>query len=301
MAATRFFDSLTHKDTPKYLASAFKLYERQPVTQLWNRLTQVTEKQWSWLAVPEEDRWVAPETRVVIVSGPPGNGKSSALFEWAVRVVCRLEFVECVTWLDCASADREQGAWVLRGCTSTESANNNNYSVTKVPMPQKSDDFAGSVAVFDGLRAETIGSWTGVFAALCRKGIAVILCSLESVRMHVGNTQDVTQLRHRFPSWSLEEYKSACEDEEFWSEARHGLPGSPGQSASPVEKEYALALKFEFAGHCARFMFRTSITKIQDYVEEGVAALENSIESMQAALKKDGNAGAVNRLSFSRL
>lgn len=280
MASSRFFDSLTHKDTPKYLASAFKLYERQPVTQLWNRLTQVTEKQWSWRAVPEEDRWVAPETRVIIVSGPPGNGKSSACYEWVVRV-CQSEFVECVTWLDCASSDREIGAWVLRRC-------NNNYSVTKVSMPQKFNDFAGNVAVFDGF--ESRDSWKH------RKGIAVILCSSESVRIHVGNTQDIAQLRHRFSSWSLEEYKTACEDDEFWNEVRHLLPESPSREASFADKEYALALKFEFAGHCARFMFRTSINRIKDYINEGVLALENSIESIQAALKRDGNAGAANRL-----
>ena len=289
--AAHFFSSVTDQGTPEYLASASKLYERQPVTQLWNRLTRVTEKQWSWLAVPDSERWVAAEVRVCIVSGPPGNGKSSACYEWAVRI-CQQEWVDCVTWVDCATVEREPGAWVLQKCSNYA----NNYRATAVPVPQRADDITGKVVVFDGLRAETIDSWIGVVAKLCRKGIAAILCSSESVRVHVGNTQDITQLRHRFPAWSLEEYNSACEDDEFWSQARLQFPGPPPQAASPAEKESALEQKFKFAGHCARFMFRSSIPEIKEQIDEGVKALKSSIESMQAALVNYRNTGAINRL-----
>ena len=152
------------------------------------------------------------------------------------------------------------------------------------------------VVVFDGLRAESIGNWLTVITELCRKGVAVILCSSESVRIHVGNTQDIIQLRHRFPSWSLEEYESACENGEVWSEVRFRLPGSPPQNATRLQKKAALTEKFPVAGHSARFMFRNSNGTIVELVEEGVKALGSSINSLQAALSNDGNAGAVNRL-----
>ena len=289
--AARFFDSVTHKGTPGYLGSQYKLYERLPVTELWNRLSRVTEKQWSWAKVDVNHRWVAPDLRVAIVSGPPGNGKSSACYEWAVQT-CKLDWVDCVTWVDCATQERGPGAWVLQQCTKSS----NGYRVESVPIPQHSDDIAGKVVIFDGLRMETINSWVGVVASLCRKGIAVILCSSESVRIHIGNTQDIIQIRHRFPSWTLEEYGHACSADEFWKKARSRLPGSPPEEASSARKESALRRKFYDAGHCARFMFRLTRNTVVDQINEGAKALSGDTKSMQDALIKSGNSGAVNRL-----
>lgn len=289
--AARFFDSVTHRGAPEYLGSRYKLYERQPVTELWNRLSRVTEKQWSWLKVDENDRWVAPDLRVALVSGPPGNGKSSACYEWAVRT-CKQDWVDCVTWLDCATEDRKPGAWILTKCTNSP----NGYRVEKVSIPQQTADIAGKVVIFDGLRAETVGGWMGVIASLCRKGVAVIMCTSESVKIHIGNTDDITQIPHRFPSWTLDEYKCACSDDEFWKKARTRLPGTPPEGASPVEKESALKEKFYYSGHCARFMFRHTISKVVRLVETGANALGGDTKSMQDALIKNANSGAVNRL-----
>lgn len=66
---------------------------------------------------------------------------------------------------------------------------------------------------FNGVRQETVGSWTGSQPTRCvAKALRVFLCSSESVLIHIGNTlRDISPLRHRSPLWTpLGESKSAC-------------------------------------------------------------------------------------------
>jgi hypothetical protein len=90
--AARFFSI---ESAPAYLKSP-RLYERKPVTDLWNKLTSVGKQQWKWKNVPDKENPVfgGSQPRILQVRGPD-CGKSSATYFW-VSSVCRLENTQAV-------------------------------------------------------------------------------------------------------------------------------------------------------------------------------------------------------------
>mmetsp|Transcript_25787 Transcript_25787/g.39564 ORF Transcript_25787/g.39564 Transcript_25787/m.39564 type:complete len:506 (+) Transcript_25787:27-1544(+) len=286
---SRFFAGLSAPSTPDYLQSAGKLYERQPVTDLWNNLTRVAKKQWQWMAVADKQapEWVGLQHRLLLVHGPPGTGKSSACYQWSIQA-CRSSGAD-VTWFDCAESEREVTCWHLE----RDETQRNQVAVTEIPGARHSEEITSKIVVFDGLRKSTVGKWKPLFVALARRGVAVLLVSSESVRIHRGNMNDITTLRHRVPSWTLEEYECASADDGFW--ASNADVFTAQQNAAVDTRNLALDQKFETAGHSARFMFRDSPAIIKDTIVDCADALDN-IDALSKALKRQGNVGAVNTL-----
>jgi hypothetical protein len=84
------------------------LYEREPVTQLFDMLKAVIEKQWRRMEIPNP---TPPKRHLAHVYGPPGSGKSCATWYWintrARAAGCVMAYVHCET-KECYFTD-EQG------------------------------------------------------------------------------------------------------------------------------------------------------------------------------------------------
>lgn len=274
---------------PAYLKSP-RLYERKPVTDLWNKLTSVCKQQWKWKNVPLPDKknpvFGGSQPRILQVRGPPGCGKSSATYYW-VSSVCRLENTQAV-WISCANADGR--AWTIK-----RDASDNTVKATQraVPLSQSDTDFA-DIVVFDGVRATTLEQWRGLMNDLARTGIPVVVVSSEGVFFHAGDSQDIISLGHFVPSWIMPEYLEACRDDQFWGSCYYHF-NDASQNDNLGVRNGALIEKFEKAGHSARFMFKKPERWITAEIKQKALAM-GGIDSLEAATRADRSAGAVNTI-----
>jgi hypothetical protein len=172
---------------------------------------------------------------------------------------------------------------------------NGPVGVKQIQVTNRAQEVTSEVVVFDGLRECTVGKWKPLFVTLVRRGAAVVLVSSESVRIHAGNTNDISVLEHRVSSWTLEEYSCACADDRFWSTQ---VAESFDLQADSTLEDRALALeqKFATAGHSARFMFRSQSEAHVAAIIRAAAKSLNSLSAVTEALLFQGNTGAVNLL-----
>jgi len=202
------------------------------VTDVWNKLTHVAHKQWKWNNVDDKDdkKWHDAEPRILQIRGPPGSGKSSAVYYWVSQTVKSLG--TGAFWISCATADGL--CWTLERKEADGSVN-----ATGRPVPLGVDDAAdaASIVVFDGVRANTLETWRGQMNALARRGILVLVASSEGVIFHAGDSQDILKLEHFVPSWQKDEYVEACKNEEFW---KHNFKKLPGATDSDSESRQLL-------------------------------------------------------------
>ena len=184
--------------------------------------------------------------RMLQIFGPPGSGKSMAVFRWTSDA-CN----NCQTqayWISCA-AESEQ-CWFL------EQGVGGNVELRSCTPPQTAEDVGGApIVVFDGIRKSTIERWRGLMNEMARAGIAVFIVSSEGVRLHEGDSGDILKLQHFVPSWTQEEYVAACRDDGFWAEYRRAFNGSTDND-DDLRRRQLLETKFVVAGHSARFMFQ---------------------------------------------
>lgn len=193
---SRFFTELASTEAPRYLRSSHPMYERKPVTDLWKALTSVAEMQLRWKAVPDADKrdakWLDRKSRLMQVSGPPGSGKSSAVYAWAHKTCLSSGYH--VVWVDVvANKTQDVGCWSLRRDTNHQAVRMETIAASQ---------FDADIVIFDGLRKETLEEWESTLKKLSREGVAVILVSSQGVRLHAGNMKDISALGYRFPSWS---------------------------------------------------------------------------------------------------
>lgn len=281
---------------PEYLHSA-RLYERKPVTGLWNKLTLVAKQQWKWKNIREQHKddpaFFRSKRRILQVYGPPGCGKSSATFSWA-RHVCQTLGVK-VIWLSCA-AEMELCWSIERDVNGAVEGQHVPVKVDDDQIPQNAGDVDDAmIVVFDGIRRATLERWRGLMNQIARLGIAVIVVSSEGVSFHAGDSQDIMKLNHFVPSWTKEEYLAASRDTEFWNTIHRLAFKCADDNDDEPRREEFLDKKFAVAGHSARFMFNTEEWLVKAEIEEKVHEL-SGIESIEDAVRNTRSAGAVNTL-----
>ena len=284
VAMARFFSNI---DAPKYLRSGL-LYERKPVTEIWNRLTAVSKQQWKWknVADKEDIAFLRSKQRILQIYGPPGAGKSIATFFW-VRSVCHKNSVKAL-WISCA-AEAEH-------CWSIERVEGEGRVLVQEHQSPLTADDAGNamIVVFDGVRQATLEKWRGLMNDLARLGVAVIVVSSEGVFLHEGDSQDILKLEHFVPSWTLTECLAACSDVGFWHAHHDMFPGaSPNDNA--MRRKKLLEEKFRIAGNSARFLFEEGEFSVRLKIR-GKAQSLPGIESLEQAARNPRSSGAVNSL-----
>lgn len=274
---------------PEYL-DASRLYERQPVTKLWNKLTLVAPKQWEWKNVPnkQDPIYRGSRRRILQVRGPPGTGKSSATYHWVSSSL--FGTTHQAVWISCATSNGR--CWTVK---HDESTGTRTVIATEHSVPLTKDDLEfAHIVVFDGIRAQTLENWRGLMNDVARLGIFVVVVSSEGVFFHAGDSQDIAKLEHFVPSWTMLEYEETCRDDQFWSTCYEFFDGASQYDDFEVRKSKVMD-KFKTAGHSARFMFKTSTAETTQEVRAKARAM-GGIDSLEAAARSDRSAGAVNTL-----
>ena len=282
---TRTFNELNSVDAPGYLATDHPLYERKPVTDLWNKLTSTAELQLKWNGVVNKRDviWLGRKSRLLQISGPPGSGKSSAVYAWANRT-CRSSGYS-VAWIDVGNKTADSRCWFMK-------RGDNQAVDTERVAP---DQGGASIVILDGLRSETIADWERYAKDLCETGVATFLVSSEGVRLHGGNMNNIAGLEYRFPSWTMTEYQRACRIDAIWRSIASDAFGEGRIEDGPEARDVALEKKYYIAGHSARFMLSSNTSAVTTILRESSEALD-TLTSLRQALIRRRNRGAVNTL-----
>ena len=284
---SRYFS--TKDGAPGYIGPKRVLYERKPVTDLWNTLTVVARQQWKWKNVvnKHDDAFLQAKTRLLQVYGPPGSGKTCATFGWA-RSVCEKCSGTRALWISCAaeavkcwSIEREQGTGTV--------------VVREQPTPQNANEAGDAmIVVFDGVRPETLNRWRGLMNEIARLGIAVIAVSSEGVFFHEGDSQDILKVEHFVPSWTLEEALAASNSNVFWQTCYRNFSNAmPNDDAT--QRNAKVQAKFWIAGNSARFLFDSPESIVEDEIKAKARSL-NGIDTLEHAVGNPRSRGAVNTL-----
>ena len=285
---SRYFSTL---NGPEYIRGS-NLYERKPVTDLWSKLTVVANKQWKWKnlgeATREEEEFLLSDKRLVQVYGPPGIGKSSATFSWLDQVCSSLHTQ--ALWIDCQSA--EKACWLVDG---TREQQGSRCSIeAKHAVPTSEEDASGCCAVvFDGVRKKMLenGPLAHLMFSIARIGVATLVVSSEGVRLPAGQSNDVAKLGHFVPSWTMEEYSAACNNDVFWRNTWHYFEGASASDNADRRTEI-VGSKFEVAGHSARFMFHQTSFLVMEALRTATNAVDAT--SLEQATGQTASSGAVN-------
>ena len=235
MAANSRFFSM--EGCPAYLeVPGGRLYERNPVTELFGVLTHLAENQWRRLAYaagpPSPPS--GSEMRLVRIYGPPGTGKSSAVWHWA-KAASESAGVP-VVWVRCDTA-------VFYSITN---------GMVAVATPQilhglsQGGSTQKSILVFDGILNSNKNQWIPYIDEAARSGVAVVLVSSEGVNLNEGSFQNITFIDHRVPGWTVQEYEKAFDDEQIFN-ANSARAFGPG--AAFADRNQLISKKFFVAGH----------------------------------------------------
>eukprot|EP00978_Attheya_sp_CCMP212_P018590 scaffold51059_cov53-Attheya_sp.AAC.2 len=267
---SRFFSI---PEAPAYFRASI-LYERKPVTDLWNRLTAAAKQQWKWRAVANKKHlaFMPTQRRILQVHGPPGILASRVqliagfiqLSKRSVRIIMMYE------------PETETNCWTISQDTGS------------------ADAVFADIVVLDDIRAVTVECWRGFVNALARAGVAVILISSEGVRLHEGDSQDIMKFEHFVPSWIKEEYLAACLSNDFWGTSFNFFENATQHDNFQIRSQL-VDEKYEIAGQSARFMFHTHSRFIQDTISRLAESL-GGIDALEASVRSDRSVGAGNSL-----
>ena len=213
------------------------------------------------------------------IEGPPGTGKSTIAWAWA-----------------CAMAQQKDVLWVHRDHTGSGNVAHlgGNSIVSFQSETQDLREFvrrsSASVIIVDGVtkKSEDLMGACLVWRANGDDRHVVIVTSSQIV-LPAEDYQSHFMSKYSMPSWTLKQYNSACDNEEFYQcvEARLGN----GES-----KEEQVANKFFLAGASARWMFAFDCdTLIKQEIPTYIDELEN-MATLLSGMSGKRSATAVNHL-----
>jgi hypothetical protein len=180
------------------------------------------------------------------VEGPPGTGKSTIAWAWA-----------------CSQAKEKNVLWVHRdhtgsGCISYLGSGAIVYlpGVEVDLMKSAIQKSEAAVVVVDGITKKTDGLM-GAALTWCinDRSRDVVIVTSSQIVLPGEEYQRYQMSKYSMPSWSLQQYASACGDDSFYQSVQSRL----GDEESKEEK---LSNKFFVAGASARWMFSFSSDRL---------------------------------------
>ena len=96
-------------------------------------------------------------------------------------------------------------------------------------------------------------------------------------------------------SWTLDEYKAAIAVEGFWENIKNFMDSSSAGNETPLTNEDLLISKYHFAGGSSRFMFQKTTTKVIDCIYQAITKVSN-LQDVALGNTGEESAGVINQL-----
>lgn len=180
----------------------------------------------------------------LMVEGPPGTGKSTEVWAWAIWVA--RENKKVVTWFH---TDRAKCVKVVID------GQQNNLKIFHNAELSSIRNSAGNYLVVDGVTSDKVESILQSCTAwkASNPEFTFIAVTSAAVKIAVEQLEGSSIETFTVASWTFDQYVDACADESFFEEIKINLKCPPYQDVE--SKEAMLLSKFECAGGSARWMF----------------------------------------------
>lgn len=274
------YASVKQKSIAGFSTQESLLYVRRETAALWNALNRTD-------AISHN----------LSVSGPPGTGKSTEVWAWALWKAQHDRVV--VTWFHMTPKVRLKV--LIDGIKSKIIYN---YLTDATDIIEASE---GSILIVDGVTTQdsryinhACYNWR-----LVMEGRRYIVVSSASASVAVQVNTEAKIVEFTVGSWTFEQYQSACEVKAFFDKIKGNLFEQDEEDKLTVEdeeKQLLLAKKFYFAGGCARWMFeftydlmmndlQTHLLKVSNYalcfVEGGGDETSVAVNHLRGVTVKD--------------
>jgi len=207
------------------------LYVRQESVDLWNTLNSSNDNNVN-----------------LVVDGPPGSGKSTEVWAWALWKAQRDKLQ--ITWYHITKCRMVKV--LIDGTTTNKIITGYTARIDNIEHSE------GSILIVDGVTSSihfdvSVACQNWCVQLLGRRFISV---SSVSVNVPVQETFEANIVVFTVGSWTLAQYQAACENDQFFNQVVDNLrcPGHEGVD----DKDQLLLAKYYFAGGCARWMFEFS-------------------------------------------
>ena len=225
----------------------------------------------------------------VSVDGPPGTGKSTEVWAWALWKAYNFE-VE-VTWYHITT--NRIVKVVIDGSTKR-------IATTDVAkLVEDMEDCNGSILIVDGVKAlinsnirQACSFWRSNAVKLQPRRF--VLVSSGSTTVAVQEDEEATISNFTVGSWTLQQYQDACEDEAFFEQVQQNLM-CPGSETVTTNKDQLVLSKYFYAGGCARWMFEFTYIKFLNDFTRHLTKVTNY------ALLFEGQTGEQNAVAVNHL
>jgi len=260
------------------------IFQRSEAKKLWERLERETSNSNSGKEVE----------RLLLISGPPGTGKSTAVWMWAGSVAVSSK----VVWIHLGRSGNVQYVEMTSETTR--------HATLKVDA--WSDFFDSNVGdpdvvILDGLSEndKQIGMST-LMAWASNSGGSPLLIFVASEQIILGGEDLRHSARLLVCSWSLSEVVNACTDEAFWDQVSSIVNyhekggGSEDSKVAPSDaKRLAISEKFALCGGSARWLFGMGWTEARKEIDDYVGRVLDS-RALRSALRGAVPETAVNHI-----
>ena len=237
------------------------------------------------------------------LEGPPGSGKSTAVWFWLLRRVQSTGL--SAVWLHFSKLGAHFSLRITRGTDGQLSF----YRILEVE-PFTSNDYISSqadICVVDGVTNSNVHaagkSWRvfGLDARLYRN-YRMIWVSSQQVVVGVEHLTQLNMERRTYFSWEEADIRryastfSPTRQAEFKDDVVAGMSSSIRlEQNEAITFEQALNIKIHFCGCSARWMFGTTMKKALEDIHTHIAAIDNA-QMIQSGLSGSRSEFAVNHI-----
>ena len=118
----------------------------------------------------------------------------------------------------------------------------------------------------------------------------IVVVTSQQINIPLHDLKAAGSTRWPMPSWTWDEYRTACENEDFYQQVKRFLP----EEGTKQEK---LDVKYYLAGGSARWMFGLSFAELPKEINDQIVKVQNK-NDLLAGLNGNTWAGAVGHLTM---